>query len=133
MSNRPKRLVHHETEIQLSGARVGSGWGRSWWCDDALLRVPVLSTPHAVADPSEELNSWAEYSAVWPVIEPDQVTVMVAAPAVVTLPYQISSSAPASRQSRQPSSTWSPHPRDRRDRPRGGRDQGTDGQEVPVV
>ena len=48
--------------------------------DDELLRVLAWSRLQAVLAPSDELNSWAEYSVVWPETEPDQVTVMVERP-----------------------------------------------------
>ena len=62
--------------------------------DEAPLRDPVLSMAHTVDAPRPALNSWAPYSAMWPVMEPDHVKVMVEAPVVVTLPYQSSASAP---------------------------------------
>jgi len=62
--------------------------------EEALLMVPVLSSDHTVVDPNPAVNSWAPYSWVWLVTEPDQVKVIVEDPVVVTLPYQISSSPP---------------------------------------
>src|SRR5579863_2623671 len=56
--------------------------------------VPVLSSAHTVEDPSPAVNSWAPYSGWWPVMEVDQLKVMVEAPTEVILPYQISSSTP---------------------------------------
>ena len=43
-----------------------------------------------VPGPSLAVNSWASYSAVTPEVGIDMWNVMVAAPVVVTVPYQIS-------------------------------------------
>ena len=53
-----------------------------------------MSKLHTVEAPRPAVNSWAPYSAVWPVIEVDQVKVMVEDPVEVMVPYQSSSSAP---------------------------------------
>lgn len=53
--------------------------------------VPDLSRAHTVGAPSV-LNSWAPYSVVSPLTGLDHVKETVEAPAVVTGPYQISSS-----------------------------------------
>ena len=56
--------------------------------------VPVLSRAHTVDAPNPAVNSWTPYSSVWLATEVDQVKVTVEEPVEVTLPYQISSSAP---------------------------------------
>jgi len=60
--------------------------------DEGLLRVPDVSSVHAVLAPHPALNSWAPYSALWVPRALDQVNVTVEAPVAVTWPYQISSS-----------------------------------------
>ena len=69
--------------------------GRGTVVEEVPLAVPDLSSPHTVVVPSDELNSWAPYSVLSPVIELDHVKVIVDDPAVVTLPNQISSSVPS--------------------------------------
>jgi hypothetical protein len=58
--------------------------------DDASSLLAVVSKLHVAPVPAE--NSWAEYSALWAVIDPDQVKLIVAGPVDVTTPYQISMS-----------------------------------------
>src|ERR1700722_13414397 len=69
--------------------------GKPTVVDEALLRAPLLSRVQIVFDPNPAVNSWAPYSMVCPVMELDQVKVMVDAPVVVTVPNQSSSSSPA--------------------------------------
>ncbi len=73
---------------------AGVKLGMATVVEEALLRVPVLSVAHTVEAPSPALNSSTPYSATCPVMELDQLKLTVADPVVVTLPYQISSSAP---------------------------------------
>src|SRR5580658_1271881 len=56
--------------------------GFSWW--------PVVSSVQTELDPRPAVNSWASYSALCPVIDPDSVKVMVDDPVEVTWPYQSS-------------------------------------------
>ena len=71
---------------------AGVRLGRATVVDEALVRLPAVSSPHTVPAPSPAVNSWAEISTKSLETLLEKLKLIFDDPVVVTVPIQSSSS-----------------------------------------